>query len=83
MNLNADESAESSLVKIYMDITGATESRARSVFIYLCGQDKSDTPGNGESKSTAPIPAREWIRPQPIPRWNDAATLPAPAISGA
>jgi hypothetical protein len=49
MNLNDDEgrAAELSLVKVYMDLTGASESRARGVFMHICGDENGVKPVNG------------------------------------
>jgi hypothetical protein len=36
---NNGQSNERSLIKLYMDLMGTTESRARSVFIYVSAQN--------------------------------------------
>jgi hypothetical protein len=40
---NSNGTAESSLVKLYMELTGASESRARSVFMHICGGNREPT----------------------------------------
>jgi hypothetical protein len=37
--VNGAQDRETSLVKFYMDLTGASESAARGVFIHVCGSD--------------------------------------------
>jgi hypothetical protein len=50
MNYSAEEgsNSEASLVRIYMDLTGATETRARSVFMHVCCADNVVERGNSE-----------------------------------
>ena len=50
MNYSAEEgsNSEASLVRIYMDLTGASETRARSVFMHVCCDDHGVERGNGE-----------------------------------
>ena len=88
MNLNENEGSESelSLVKLYMDLTGATESRARSVFMHICGEKNGITPlhvnGNGmaptvfTTKIRATMPSACSTR-QPPSEWT---TFNAPVI---
>jgi len=38
--LNGQVGLESSLIRLYMEITGASESMARSVFMYVCCREE-------------------------------------------
>lgn len=53
---NGDQE-ERDLVKLYMDLTGASESGARSVFMYTCGDEERPAP--------APKPPAEPAKSQP------------------
>src|SRR5262249_48565771 len=51
---------EKSLVKLYMELTGATESRARSVFMYVCCHPKEITPATQDFVPDAMTRRRRW-----------------------
>jgi len=66
MNLRVTNNAsdEKSLVNLYMDLTGATESRARSVFMYVCCHPKETIPVSLEFGPDAVVRSRR--RQEPI-----------------
>ena len=41
-NFNGPAVNEPSLVRLYMELTGASESRARNVFMYVCCQEPGE-----------------------------------------
>ncbi len=52
-NLKDKEKAEQELVKMYMDLTGTSESGARSVFMFVCPQE-GEQAGTPEPKAAEP-----------------------------
>lgn len=51
-------SKETKLIRFYIEITGATESIARGVFIYICSRENEDASRNGKSP--------EGLRDEPL-----------------
>ena len=76
MNCNSEEGShrESCLVELYMELTGATETRARNVFMYIAKETEvainSNDNGMGslgfpESYGAIPSPECPGARPSP------------------
>ncbi len=64
LGLNGKQLDESSLVKQYMDLTGATEAGARSVFMYVCGANDEEMQiddGLGMEIVKTDQPVRQWV----------------------
>ena len=86
MNNSAEgDLPEPSLLKMYMDLTGASEAEARSVLMYVGGesgegQDSSNGPA-AAARGPEPVgqPSRAEGRPATQPWLSDKATSPAPA----
>ena len=81
-SLNGLAAREPSLVRLYAELTGASESAARGVFMYLCERQREDSvPGGGDGAEAvglaepAPEPcvwsagqAGRWLSwPLPVP----------------
>jgi hypothetical protein len=78
---------EMSLVRLYMELTGATEGRARGVLMYVCSEngremDSTDAPGMEPLQTERPV-SLSPSRPLPNTGWRlDSAVemlVPCPA----
>ena len=57
---NDGELGEASLVKLYMDLTGASEASARGVYMFVCSQCEIERPNpNGLEKWRTGMPASQ------------------------
>jgi outer membrane protein len=69
MSENAPDGStdEQALVKLYMELTGTSETDARGVFMYVCPpeEEKAEPPG-GTAKGTPPV--GESVKPASTPR---------------
>lgn len=82
---NASEEREPSLVRLYSELTGASESAARSVFMHVCcGNEgnKGQTNEYGIDTVQSEEPAWRWLPRADSDRGEDLATgaaIPVPA----
>jgi outer membrane protein TolC len=53
MKESTDDNQEQAMVKLYMDLTGSTESGARSVFMYTCDRDGTECWVSSEKEAPA------------------------------
>lgn len=53
--VNTDGLDEQSLVQLYMNLTGARESVARSVFMHVCGRHEALLAAEGKGVAVAPL----------------------------
>ena len=59
---------EPSLVKLYMDLTGSTESGARSVFMHVCNVENGVLAANGNGVSRLGLAEKNhWVTPSSKP----------------
>jgi hypothetical protein len=92
MNCNSEEGShrELCLVKLYMELTGATEARARSVFMYIARETKvainsndNGTGSLGVPESYSVIASPERGAEEPACKWNTLRAAAVPVASGA
>ena len=92
MNCNSEEGSrrESCLVKLYMELTGATEARARSVFMYIARETEvainSNDNGMGSldfPQSHGAIASPEYGAEESACKWNNLRAAAVPVASGA
>jgi hypothetical protein len=82
--------AELSLVKVYMDLTGAPESRARSVFMHICCEENGVLPGKVNGMSPMGFAASNRLKmpvgkpaSKAVSGWTELRAPAVPAASGA
>ncbi len=56
---NDGEPDEVSLVKLYADVTGATESQARSVFMHVCSKRELEN-ATPPAENVGPLVEDDW-----------------------
>ncbi len=81
--------AEPSLVKVYMDLTGATESQARGVFMHICREENGVPTTNGNGMSPLGFAASNRVTMAAVkpvketaPGWTEFRAPVVPAGSG-
>jgi hypothetical protein len=82
MNKSAEETVrEKKLVRLYMELTGASESTARNVFMYVCCQ-KPEKASNGENGTATAVwePVQRNVRNAEGSNWLRAATPVAAGV---
>lgn len=83
--LDGIEEREPSLVSLYSDLTGSSESAARGVFMYVCGRNeehKGQTNEYGIDTVQSEEPAWRWLPRADADRDEGLATgvaVPVPA----
>jgi hypothetical protein len=65
--------AELSLVKVYMDLTGSTESQARGVFMHICREEDGAPPTNRNGMSPLSFAASNHVTMAAVKRVKEAA----------
>jgi hypothetical protein len=81
---NGSENREESLVDLYAALTGASESEARNVYMFVECQEGEKMESEDESEvNVDPLEAAPWLKPKPGGRdTNDwpgkTAAVPAP-----
>jgi len=79
---NGGQTDEASLLKLFMNITGSTESEARSVFMYVSSENgqQADADVVGTGSVMACQPAWDWeprVNSLPRVRWPRRAEMSA------
>ncbi len=80
---------EQSLMKVYMDLTGATETRARSVFMHICCEENRVQPVNVNGMSPMSFAASNRTMPadksasEKASAWTGFGAHVVPATSAA
>ena len=67
--LNGSEAREAALERLYMELTGASESAARGVFTLVCCEDVENECSAGEPGAS---PVRVGAQPSPSLAGNDS-----------
>ena len=87
IGVNGGRADEPSLVRLYMDLTGATESQARNVCMYVCSKAEEEleaAENAGMETARSEQPEHRWVRPETV-RWEKlegafALRIPSPAL---
>jgi hypothetical protein len=79
MNASCDEQA---LVRLYMDVTGASEPVARNVFMHICCHEPYDQ-CSGQNQAESVNPADSLVHQPEAPRRFNFATGLRRLVTGA